>query len=302
MNTTFLGIDMGGTGSRFALVDRDGTLIVRGVAGGGTGNLFSDAARSEFHEAIAEIATACRPHAITATVAGITGLGAPVEPTARGILADVLDLPVDAIGLFNDAELAYHAAFSPGEGHLIAAGTGTIGLHVAPDGTSTRVGGRGPLIDDAGSGSWLALRALEAVFRDIDRNGRPTETAILARHLFAAIDGYDWDTVRGYVYGNGRGKLGELAVAVSAAESEGDPIAADLMKRAGDELALLANALRARCGRLPIHVTGRVPSLSPVLRDTFRQALGDVQIRFEAIDVALAAAQLAVKNFGGRAR
>src|SRR5690606_26142305 len=142
------------------------------------------------------------------------------------------------------------------EGHLVSAGTGSIGIHVGVDGAMVRVGGRGILIDDAGSGSWIALRALDQVYRSLDRNGTFAEVEALADALFSLVGGAEWHDVRQYVYAGDRGKIGALAVAVGQAAAAGDNAALSILRDAGAELAGLALALQHRAGIRPVAIIG----------------------------------------------
>ena len=85
-----------------------------------------------------------------------------------------------------------------------------------------RVGGRGILIDDAGSGSWIALRALDETFRCLDRSGSFTEVQALAEELFAVIGGDDWPAVPPIRLCWGSRQIGTLATAVAKAAARGD--------------------------------------------------------------------------------
>ncbi|MBP0575292.1 hypothetical protein J8J27_31715, partial [Mycobacterium tuberculosis] len=80
-----------------------------------------------------------------------------------------------------------------------------------------QVGGRGILVDDGGSGAWIALAALKALFRRIDAVGRPDGMEILAAAIAEAVGGDGWPPVRAYVYGGERGRIGQLAPAVARA-------------------------------------------------------------------------------------
>ncbi|SFZ80556.1 BadF/BadG/BcrA/BcrD ATPase family protein, partial [Devosia enhydra] len=184
-----LGIDVGGTASRWVALDAQGLEIGRGATPGATGHLFAALERQRF-EAMAETIAAHRPSGQVGRIhIGATGLGPAMHGDAAAILSLHLGAPVSAVSCSDDMDLAYRAAFAPGEGHLVSAGTGSIGLHVMADGTLVRVGGRGLLIDDGGSGTWIALNALDRIYRRIDETGAPADAAILARHVFAAIGG-----------------------------------------------------------------------------------------------------------------
>ena len=198
--------------------------------------------------------------------------------------------------------LAWHTAFPRGGGHLVLAGTGSVGLSVDAGGGITLVGGRGALIDDGGSGAWIALRALDRVWRAIDHAGHPEGVKILARHLFAAIGGEDWEDTRRYVYGRDRGAIGRLATAVAAAAHEGDAAALEILHHAGQELARLGHALIARCGAAPVGLTGGVLALHPAIAAAMRADLPGVDLQPMTLDAAAHAAAMARDRFLPEAR
>lgn len=292
MNTRLaLGIDMGGTATRWVLMAQN-QVVARGAALGATGHLFNPEVRARFAEVIAAI-NAEIGASISAVYAGVTGLGTGARAEAVDILATSFRCEASAVSVSDDMELAYRAAFEPGTGHLVSAGTGTIGLHIAANGTLVRVGGRGILIDDGGSGSWIALSALDRLYRRIDETGGPAEAGILAEELFAATGGPDWDDTRTFIYGGDRGRIGTLARAVAAAEQRGDPLARAVMADAVQELARLGRVLVIRAGVHPVGYVGGVLELTPSLKPALVDALAGQQVVFPEIDAALRAAQLA---------
>lgn len=295
----YLGIDMGGTGTRWVLADGKGTELGRGRAPGATGHLFNPEARSRFVAVIAEIARQSAGP-VDGLYAGVTGLGGKAADEAREILSGALDCPRAAIWAGDDMSLAYRAVFAPGEGHLVSAGTGSVGLHIPSRGEAIRVGGRGILIDDGGSGAWIALRALDTIFREIDLKGPEAETGPLAASLFDAIGGSDWDSVRAYVYAGDRGQIGGLAQAVAQAGKAGDETALALLDAAGTELARLARALVARGGHRPVAFIGGVLALDPAITARLGAELADIEILFPKVDAALSGARLAAQHYGAR--
>lgn len=294
----FLGVDVGGTATRWVVTDPAGAVVARGETGGATGHVFRPEERARFADRLAAIAAAAGP--VAAVALGVTGYGDPVAAEIRALVASALTLPPERIRLLDDVELAFAAVFAPGAGHLIVAGTGSIGLSIAQDGTRLRVGGRGVLIDDAGGGAWIALRALNAVFRRIDLTGQPDGAEILAESLFAAVGhtpGDDpWLAVRPFIYGGERGRIGSLAPAVAAAAHAGDATARAILAAAGDELAGLAQVLLARAGEKPVAIVGRVPTLHPVIAEAVARRLPHVPVTYPDADAALAAARLAASN------
>ncbi len=289
---SFLGIDVGGTASRWTVMDEDGAVLGRGVASGATGHLFNPAEHERFSNMIAEIREAAK-NGIAAAHLGVTGLGKRAEREAHAIVAGAFDVATDAVTSSDDMELAYRAAFKPGEGHLIAAGTGSIGLHITAGGERIRVGGRGMLIDDGGSGTWIVLTAINRLYRLIDETGEMDGASELAARIHAGIGGSNWDDVRAFVYGNDRGRIGQLAQAVAAAAGAGDAMAIDILHEAVVELARLAHALIRRTGNLPVAFVGGVIDIHPAIRSGLERELHGIEVRFPRVDASLHAARLA---------
>ncbi|KQX43073.1 hypothetical protein ASD04_03765 [Devosia sp. Root436] len=301
--TAQLGIDVGGTASRWVACDGQGTILARGKAAGATAHVFNPAEKERLLAALASIAGALDEAGLAAgsIVAGLTGYGAAVAGDIEALLGQVFGTAADDIVVTDDIVLAYMANFAPGEGHLVSAGTGSIGLHIGEGGDYVRVGGRGILIDDAGSGSWIALRALDLVYRALDHSGSFAAVAGLAQQLFAEIGGDAWHDTRQFIYAGDRGRIGSLAVAVARAAEAGDAVAVSILREAGAELAELAKALIARAGSRPIGFTGGVLALHPLIVEAIREHLAGHDVRLVGADAALAAARLqTVGNAGWR--
>lgn len=287
-----LGIDVGGTASRWVAVDSDGTIVARGKGPSATGHLFADLEHRRFEAMIAAVRAAF-PGPVQSMHLGVTGYGPRAEASLKAICAAAFGVAPEHVVATDDMGLAFASVFEPGRGHLVSGGTGSIGVHVAADGTEIRVGGRGILVDDGGSGSWIALTAIDRIFRLIDETGTTEGAGKLAGSLFEAIGGATWDDVRAYVYGNDRGRIGALAPAVAHAAQQGDPMARAILEQAGTELARLGKALCRRAGRLPIAFIGGVLDLDPIIKLTLTAALPDTEVDFPKPDAALCAARLA---------
>ena len=290
----YLGIDIGGTACRWVLCDAAGDEIARGATGGATGHVFNPIERERLQAALTVIAEQARPHAATiaALAVGMTGFGSTVADEVKALLAATFGVATERLIVIDDITLAFAAVFEPGEGHLVSAGTGSIGLHLGDDGRYVRVGGRGILVDDAGSGSWIALRAVDQMFRSLDRTGSFDQVAPLAREIFAVTGGDDWHAVRQFIYGSDRGRIGTLATAVAAAARQDDATALAIIEDAGRELAGLAKALVARAGEKPVGFIGGVLALHPAVTEAIAAELAGADLRFPSADAALAAARL----------
>lgn len=291
-----LGLDGGGSATRWAIADADGAIVARGELPPISGLLGTEPARTQLAR-VAGSLRATRPDlaGVAAVVAGITGLSAdtPEARTAVAILGDSLGVSAERIAVHDDLTIAYHGVFRPGEGHVVYAGTGSVGMHVRVDGSPVQVGGRGMLIDDAGSAFWIGRQALDLIYRRIDDD--PNATGRLAQEIYADIGGSTWPEVRSHVYADGRTRVALLARAVARAAEAGDADALALLRAAGTELARLAWALVRREGVRPVALIGRAATLHPVLLEALRAAAQGLELAPASPDAAAAAARLALR-------
>ncbi|MCC5969338.1 MAG: N-acetylglucosamine kinase [Pararhodobacter sp.] len=286
-------MDMGGTATRWVLLGDTGHVQARGEAPGATGLLADPGHRAAFVAAL-EAVRAALPRPAARAHLGLTGVGFTNDPAVSALCADTLHLPVAQVSHENDMALAWRAAFGAGPGHLVLAGTGSVGMSRLPGGETLVVGGHGALIDDAGSASWIALNALRQVLRRIDETGQ-SETP-LAQHLFTAIGGTGWEAVRRHVYAGERGRIGLLARAVAGAATAGDAAALAILDAAADDLARLAHILIDRCGPAPLVFTGGVLALHPAIPARLSGLLAAHRPELRQLDAALAAAQHALER------
>jgi N-acetylglucosamine kinase-like BadF-type ATPase len=280
-----LGLDAGGTATRWALADADGHPIAEGllapIAGAmwAQGDAGRQAMRAVFGQAFAEAARAAAqalPGAppLAGAWAGITGLAEEHADAVATALAAACALPRGAVDIVSDVVLACRAAFCPGEGLVVYAGTGSVAAHLASDGrTLERAGGRGPVIDDAGGGYWLGARALRTLWRREDGSPGHMLDSALGREVAGQLGGSDWATHRAFVIRASRGEIGLLGLAVARAANAGDDEARALLLRAGDELAALALPLMRRTPVRAIALAGRVWDLHPAIAEQFESRI-----------------------------
>jgi glucosamine kinase len=293
-----LGLDAGGTQTRWALADPAGTLLAQGTAAAISGLQLDNAeGRAAMASTLQQIAVATGP--VRAVLAGVTGFDATQQPQMCAMLAAALRLDprsAQAVRAMNDIELACHAAFAPGAGYVVYAGTGTVAAFVDEHGELHRAGGRGALIDDAGGGHWIAREALRRIWRAEDHAPGAWAQSLLARKVFGHIGGSDWARSRHWAYNASRGELGLLALAVAEAAAEHDADALALLHDAGAELARLALALLQRLGPRPLALAGRVFQLHPAIEASLRSALPADCVVTRSNEVPhLAAARLAAQ-------
>jgi N-acetylglucosamine kinase-like BadF-type ATPase len=250
-----------------------------------------DAVRATF----AHIAAGVLVHGVPGRVlAGLTGFGGDSELLQRW-LAEELHIDPQHIHFSSDMEIAYRASFAPGEGYLVYAGTGSIGAYVDAHGQFHRAGGRGVILDDGGGGFWIAREALRHIWRNEDERPGSWEASPMAQAVFDYVGGADWAYTRQFMYGQERGAVGKLALAVAAA-ADRDPVAAGILRGAGQELARLALALTARFGPRPVAVSGRAAELHPMIIEAMRAALSGITLTQAPGQAHYAAARMALAS------
>ena len=292
-----LGIDAGGTATRWALCDAAGAIVDSGELPPFSGHLFNASERTRLDTMAAALRARLAGAEIAGVVAGITGIAAatPEAALAASVLAEALGIDAARVSIDDDMWIAYHAVFRPGEGLVVYAGTGSIGVHVCTDGSVVRVGGRGMLIDDGGSAFWIGRSALDLIWRHIDEDPEWLTQSRLAHEINIAIGGATWDAARTYVYGGGRASVAALALAVARAD---DAHARAILHTAGGELARLARALVRRIGEKPVALIGRAAAIHPAILEGFHAAAPELKVRLEQPDAAAAGARLAITTCG----
>lgn len=274
-----LGIDMGGTQTRWALADQHGNIHNEGAVQGATAlQLASPEGKATIQELFFSMA-----HEINISIhpfgkihfiqAGLTGFNGD-SPAIKQMLSSAFHLPDIAVKISNDIEVAFLDVFRPGEGYLVYAGTGSIAAYIDEQEQFHRAGGHGYILDDAGSGYWIAREALKHIWREEDLHPGAWRLSPMAKAIFDQIGGQEWNHSRDFIYQRSRGEVGKLALAV-AATADNDQMAMTILNEAGSELARLARAMCLRFGDKPIALSGRVQDLHPIIFASMKHHLPD---------------------------
>ena len=302
-----LGIDAGGTRTRWALASPTGEILGEGqVAGLSALQMASAEGRAALQATFTSLCrdaltlsltlTLGRPVRVCAGLTGFTGFSAGADGAAlQEWLAVPLAISPHCVMLRSDIEIACLDSFGPalpGAGYLVYAGTGSIGAWLDAGGQLQRAGGRGFLLDDGGGGFWIAREALRLIWRREDEAPGSWRTSKLAQAMFEHVGGSDWDSSRQFIYGRQRGEIGRLALAVAAC-GDVDPDARAILQQAGGELARLALALTARHGPRPVVLAGRAATLHPEIEAAMRAALPGIALRQTEVHGHIAAARIA---------
>lgn len=294
-----LGLDAGGTTTRWQLVDVAHRTLAEGAVGGLSGLLIhTDHGRKRLRATLRQIGlatcAALPANADLRVVGGFTGVDSQ-SPELIALIATEFGVSTESVRVMSDVEIAFRAAFEPGEGYIVYAGTGSIAAYVDEGGTFHRAGGRGVGLDDGGGGYWMAREALRHIWRREDETPGAWRDSALACAMFERLGGSDWDRSRVFYYSRDRGEIGMLAL-VLRETADADPISREILRGAGIELARLANAMVTRFGAKPIALAGRAARLHPIIETTLRERLPRAAISFVDAAAHQAAAHLALQS------
>lgn len=214
---------------------------------------------------------------VQVTAACIGAAGALAAPEAARELAARLraSLPARKAAVASDALASHAGALAGGPGVVLAIGTGSVAIAIAPDGTMHRADGWGPWLGDEGGGAWLGLHGLRAALRAADGRGPATALREAAEARFGPLSGLAAQ-VEGHV--NSPCLVAGFAGDVARAARAGDAVAAGLLRQA---VAALAGTVQAAASHLAdgapvrVAVVGGLLGLGPVFTEPLFEALRD---------------------------
>jgi N-acetylglucosamine kinase-like BadF-type ATPase len=183
---------------------------------------------------------------------------------------------------------------------VIISGTGSIAYGVNAQGREMRADGLGYLAGDEGSAHWIGVEGLRAVARAYDGRG---PTTVLEERLLSHLGLADGSMVVTLVYGDDFGvpQLAGLASLVGQAALDGDAVAQDILREAGERLSETVGAVIRRLDMtdeaFEVVLVGGVLQARGLVWETVVARLGEVAPRAQVIeprhDAAVGAALLA---------
>ena len=255
----FLALDIGGTKTDYLLADE--THELARVRTGTIKRMRTDSstASANLDQALSELTarTGISMQAITRTCIGTAGETVPLvtnwlrEAFASRVSGDLI--------LLGDVEIALDAAFQGGVGVLAMAGTGSNVAGRMPDGTLVTAGGWGPELADQGSGHKIGREGLRAAFLAKDE-GRPTIllNAVLEFWQLASID-----LLVEYANSRPAPDFSRLTEVILHYANQGDPVASEVLRKEGEELAWLVRVVIRRLqSASPTSSASEIPSLA----------------------------------------
>lgn len=276
----FLGVDGGGTKTRFIIIDGAGQVLAEAMRGTTYHpQVGMDGVRAILADGVGQVlqAAGMAPEDVSHAFFGLPAHGEDSTATAR------LDaIPASILGhrryaCDNDMVCGWAGSLGCADGINIVAGTGSIG-YGQRRGRGARAGGWGEAFSDEGSAYWIAVQGLNAFSRMSDgRLPRGPLHALLAASLQLE---HDLDLCA-HVYGEHgatRAAIARLSPIVAHAAEAGDPMALGIFRRAGAELSAIADAIRRSLDyeigeTVALSYSGGAFSANELLLAPFREAL-----------------------------
>lgn len=307
----FLGVDGGGTKTRFAIIDSAGDLLAQSQLGTTYHpEIGLDGVREVLSQGIDAVLQQAQ---IRADALGFAFFGLPAHGEDSRATAALNLIPASVLGheryaCDNDTVCGWAGSLACQDGINVVAGTGSIG-YGQRQGVGARAGGWGEAFSDEGSAHWIAMQGLNVYSRMSD--GRLPKGALHGIFNSALKIEHDLD-ICALIYGPEaytRGDVAQLSPLVAQAAREGDVAARGIFTLAGQELARIVDALRVSLGfqageTVPVSYSGGAFSAGELLltpfHDALRAAYADYDVRLPLYDPHYGAALYASKLAGRR--
>ena len=310
LQSIFLGIDGGGTKTQAVLLDDSQQIIGEGLSGA------SNPLRVGIEPSLSNIFTAIENACdaanrsrsdIAAIVCGLAGVRR--EDLRFSIKQRISqNYRIKSVEVTTDAEIALYGVNLGKAGLVLIAGTGSVCLGKNDKGETAVAGGWGPLAGDEGGGAGIARRALQAIAKASDGRGKPTLLSEYAVEYFRALSADDL-TVAIYSPQMDNAKIAGFAFyVIKAAQEDSDETAINILREAGYELGIAANAvikkLKLNRKEFPVGYVGSIFKSGKLITDQIMQTINQSAPKafltepklFPANAAAEMALHLALKN------
>jgi glucosamine kinase len=250
----YIGVDGGGTQTRAVVSERTGRILGIGRAGSTNRNHHSpEEVRASMCAALSSALEGRPLSAVTGIFLGMCGVS--TEADRQNIASIVREIPelnrAARLVVENDTHIALAGGLSGRPGIALIAGTGSACFGKNSAGKTHLCGGWGALVDDAGSGPWIGLRAIQAAAQAEDGRIKPT---LLREMVFDVLKLTEPRQLIDRVHNHNlqRAEIGTLAPRVIDACRAGDAAAFEILDAAAAELSrMVASTARAIFGAGP---------------------------------------------------
>lgn len=281
----YIGIDGGGSSSRYCLMGEDGQVIKTSESTATNisshGKIFVEESLKKGLEELLQDVADRRSIPICLATAGVDQ-AADILP----YVAILEQLGFDKVKVVNDGEGALSAGTKGQDGIIAIAGTGSIvlGRH---ENQLARVGGWGHMIGDEGSGYAIAIDGIKAVLRAFDGYGQSTS---LSQGLLTKIEGQTPSDFITFIYHKAfnKDRIAQLAQIVDDHANRGDQVAIEILRHQAGLLAEQVKALKTTLFKetpSTLVLNGSVAKHSKIFRKSLEISLADQAIELVDLEV-----------------
>lgn len=294
-----LGVDGGGTKTIAMVADLRGNILGIGTSSASNYQTVGlekaiNAIKEASEDAI--VSAGITPTDLSVACLGLAGAGRETDRSL--LLPPILELGLARkVILEHDASIALAGATICQPGVVVIAGTGAMAFGMNRSGERRRSGGWGNILGDEGSAYYIGRRALSAACRAYDGRGQTTSlVSALMEHFKLNC----FTEIVNKIYGEKSAvqDIAGIAPLVSRVARGGDEVAINILKDAGEELALTANAVINGLGmedeKFQVAVSGSVFNAGEILLIPFCNSVKSqaryaeiVRPRFEPVVGAL---------------
>lgn len=234
----FIGIDGGGTKTKFVLFNEDGQKEKEVLKP--TVHILNQS-KENCIQYLKEGVEELDPAKKSFVIAGLAGYGQQEE--VRHLIEDVC---IQAFAnrkykIYSDVEIAMQGALDGQDGIVVIAGTGSIALSLI-NGKLKRCGGWGYQLGDEGSAFWIAKKMLSVYCQEVDGRRKKTELYDIIMKKCHLKNDYDIITYINQI-NHDRRAIASLATLNSLAARKGDCYALSIYQEAAHEISELIKPL-----------------------------------------------------------
>ena len=275
----YLGVDGGGTKTKFLLSDEKGKLLRQCEEGPcNVVNMSREAVSAVLTKGIASVCDGISPQQIYAFF-GIAG-AASDKTDVLGPLLKRFGFAAYSYG--SDAQNIISAGLRGRDGIIAIMGTGSS-IFSSRGGTVSRIGGYGHLLGDPASGYEIGKDALHAILAEADGSGAPTRMTSLfeekeGRGVFDALSEF---------YKQGKPYIASFAPLAFEGARQGDAVAKQILADNIRRIAVQMKAARKQFETdetLPLVLGGGLTKAEDLLLPLLEEALSEDRLKLEILN------------------
>lgn len=301
-----IGVDGGGTKTVAALANLDAEILKMVKSGpSNLRNLGIEKAAFNIAEAIKKASQDIEGKKILSCFVALAAVQEEYRNKKAKIKRAILEFPGLAalqgkIKIGSDQLVAFRTGTDEKDGMVLISGTGAV-CHGWWREKEAKTSGWGWL-NDEGAGFWVGQKAFQAVFKELDRRGKKT---LIKDLIFEQLGVKNKQDLMAKVYQSNDfvRTVSLMSISVDEASKKGDKIAIEILKEAGEELALSAirviKGLDLEKKKFPLVLVGSMFKSKIVLETTKKEikkiAPGAKFIR-PKLEPVVGAVKLAIKQ------